>query len=100
MLPDRPSKHPETLSRIVDGEAMVLVQQPEVVTIVLNQVATRVWELLDGSRDLKEIALLIGDEFDVSQATVEADVREVVEDMGRKGMLDMESSRTGEGGTA
>lgn len=70
---------------------MVLVQQPEVTTIVLNGVATRVWELLDGKRDVTAISVEIANEFDVSLEVAESDVREVVADMGRKGMLDGET---------
>ena len=88
MTSDRPTKHPETLSRIVDGEAMVLVQLPEVTTIVLNGVATRVWQLLDGERNLAAISEQIATEYEVTPEEAEADVREVVADMGRKGMLD------------
>ncbi|MFQ5719155.1 MAG: PqqD family protein [Acidobacteriota bacterium] len=87
MLSDRPVKHPEALSRIVDGEAMVLVQVPAVTTIVLNEVATRVWELMDGHRDIKAISHCIAEEYEVAPEQAEADVEEVVADMQAKSML-------------
>lgn len=100
MTSDCPRKHPETLSRVVDGEAMVLVQQPEVTTIVLNGVATRVWELLDGNRDLMAISVQIANEFDVSPEVAESDVRELVADMASKGMLDGEPPSVPDGNGA
>ena len=98
MLPERPSRHPEVLTRVADGEAMIVVQVPEVTTIVLNPVATSVWELLDGRRDMKEISRRIAAEYDVDLEEAERDVREVLADMRRRGMLDLEAQGAREGG--
>jgi hypothetical protein len=45
----------------------------------LNEVAARIWELLDGSRNVGEITDVIVNEFEVSRQTAEADVLELIE---------------------
>lgn len=42
----------------------------------LNEVAARVWELLDGRRTLEEVRNLIVAEFEVTPEVVEADLEE------------------------
>lgn len=44
----------------------------------LNEVASRVWELLDGSTPLVKIVDTICDEFEVAPATAAADVEELL----------------------
>jgi len=46
---------------------------------VLNPVAARIWELLDGKRTITEIGALICDEFDVDLASVGRDVVEFLD---------------------
>jgi len=46
---------------------------------VLNPVAARIWELLDGKRTIAEIGALICDEFDVDLASVGRDVVEFLD---------------------
>lgn len=42
----------------------------------LNEVAARIWELLDGRRTLEEVRDLIVAEFEVTPKTAEADLEE------------------------
>lgn len=44
----------------------------------LNEVAARVWELLNGRRSLEEVRDMIVAEFEVTPETVEADLRELL----------------------
>jgi hypothetical protein len=45
----------------------------------LNEVAARIWELLDGSRDVEQIAETIFDEFEVSRQAAQDDAAELME---------------------
>jgi hypothetical protein len=47
----------------------------------LNEVASRVWELLDGSRSLKEVRAALLEEFQVDEKTLSADIEVLVEDL-------------------
>jgi pyrroloquinoline quinone biosynthesis protein D len=44
----------------------------------LNEVASRVWELLDGQRPVDQIVGVICDEFEVAPDVADADVRELL----------------------
>lgn len=59
--------------RVVDREAVV-VRQSELEVLTLNEVGTRVLELLDGNRTLKEVLDRLEGEFDVGRQTLERDV--------------------------
>lgn len=45
----------------------------------LSPVAVRIWQLLDGTRDAREIADALSGEFDVDSATALSDVNELLE---------------------
>lgn len=53
---------------------------------VLNEVGSRIWELIDGKRDTEEIIKVIRDEFD-SPDDVERDVIEFISDLERIGAI-------------
>jgi len=47
----------------------------------LNEVAARIWELIDGEKTIDSIARKIIDEFDVSEKDAQSDIRELVNDL-------------------
>ena len=53
-LTDVPVHVPEVVGRVMDGEA-VLVHAGQGMVRVLNPVAARIWELMDGQRSLAAI---------------------------------------------
>ncbi len=70
--------------RIVDELILVPVRESvaEMETLItLNEVGARIYELVDGKRSVKDICGTIVEEFDVSAETVEADVREFLEQL-------------------
>ncbi len=89
-LDNYPNKSTQTASRVVDGEA-VIVQPMEGSINTLNEVGTRVWELTDGSRTVREIAAEIQNEFDVELATAEADTTIFIEELVEKNMIEFVS---------
>ena len=71
----------------VIGDAAVLVTSKEPLVYWLNTVATRVWELADGSRDAAAIAGELCGEFEVEQEQAAEDVEKMVEAFVSKGLL-------------
>lgn len=47
----------------------------------LNETGTRIWELLDGERQVGEIAGLLTDEYDVPEDAARADVSEFIDEL-------------------
>jgi hypothetical protein len=81
-------QHPDIASRTIDGQEVVVVPATRKLQI-LNEVATRVWELCDG-RSVAGIVDAVVEEFDVGRSEAERDVLELVEDMGARGMVVIE----------
>ena len=81
-----PMKHPDSASRVYDGEAFIVLPQSHQYKI-LNHVGTRVWELIDGVRTVDEMARVIAEEYEVSVEKAREDVIEFVTDLKAHGML-------------
>jgi len=81
-----PDKFPKAASRIIDGEAVIVIPGKGIVNI-LNKVGTRTWELLDGKKGLRDIADIISDEFEVTPQEAIRDIKEFVNDLLEKGMV-------------
>lgn len=73
-----PVPHPQVATRVVDGSAIIVLADSGEVT-VLNPVGTRIWELVDGTRSVREIADAIQAEFEVSQEDAQRDVQEFLQ---------------------
>lgn len=54
---------------------------------VLNEVGARVWELLDGKREIENISNIISSEYDIMPEEAERDIREFIEDLKSIGAL-------------
>jgi len=70
-----PIPHPQAAARVIDGEAVVVLAESGEVQ-VLNEVGSRIWELMDGQRSAADIARAIAAEFDVSPEEASADTAE------------------------
>ncbi len=81
-----PDKSPQTASRVIDDEAVIIMPQENKVR-VLNEAGSRIWELANGSRGIDRIASLIAEEFDVSYDHALNDTREFINDLYGKDML-------------
>ncbi len=73
-----PAPHPQVAARIVDGSAVIVLSDSGTVT-VLNEVGTRVWELIDGARSVGAIAQTIESEYEVSLEQATQDVDELLQ---------------------
>ncbi|MFQ5701650.1 MAG: PqqD family protein [Acidobacteriota bacterium] len=79
-------KHPDAASRVFDGEAFIVLPHRGQYKI-LNEVGTRVWDLLDGERTTRDIAQVIAEEYDVTIERALSDIEEMVSDLRSQGML-------------
>ncbi|MCK5139364.1 MAG: PqqD family protein [Thermodesulfovibrionia bacterium] len=81
-----PDKSPLTASRLMDGEAVVIMPQDNEVKI-LNEAGSRIWELLDGRQDISQISRVISDEFEVSCDKALEDIIGFIDELYQKKMV-------------
>jgi hypothetical protein len=73
--------------RIMDGEAVVVLQDAAEV-LVLNEVGTRILQLVDqGATEDQILAVLLG-EFEVAPDELERDLREFLREMLHQGIVE------------
>ncbi len=76
----------EVAWRLIEGEA-VIVTPADSMMHSLNEVGTRIWELLDGKRSLADIAATLQSEFEVDEARAEEDAVWFAECLAKKGLV-------------
>ncbi len=83
-------KDESIVSRRLDEEVILVPVRNNVADMdsiyVLNEVGSRIWELIDGKRDSGEIIEIIRDEYD-SPPDVEGDVMGFIADLERIGAI-------------
>jgi hypothetical protein len=82
-----PIRSPSTAYQIFDGEAVIIVPSEQMVN-VLNPVGSRIWDLADGKKSIRQIAEILVDEFEVSYETALKDAIEFTGDLAEKKMMD------------
>ena len=87
----------DVVTRRVGDESVIVPVRSHVAdldaVITLNPVGARIWELLDGQRDLEAIASTICEEFEVEFETARADVDEFIHGLEETKLVE----RVGEG---
>ena len=78
--------NPDLLSSELEGEAVIL-DLSSGVYFGLNPVGARVWELLQGGRDLRSVRGALLEEFDVPAGRCEADLLGLVRRMAADGLV-------------
>lgn len=68
---------PEVLSRVLDGEA-VLLHLGSGTYFGMNEVATRAWEIIVAGTSFTGLCASLESEFDVSRQELERDLRELI----------------------
>ncbi len=81
-----PAHHPRVAARVYSGEAVILSPAENMVRM-LNPVGSRIWELVDGTRSVDEIATVLTAEFDVEYPQAQQNTGEFVEALVAKGLL-------------
>lgn len=72
------------------GERFVLVNIEDNNILKLNETGSEIWSSLDG-RDINEVAAHIQEVFDVSQEDALSDVRDFLEDMHKRGLVEQQN---------
>lgn len=78
--------NPHVSFRSFDGEAVVVDTQRNVVRM-LNEVGSRIWELIDGERNSKQIARCLVDEYDVTLSQAEEEVNQFIDLLEQRHLL-------------
>jgi hypothetical protein len=76
----------DVVSRVLDGEA-VLLDLASGKYLGLNEVATRVWELLDGDRAFGAIRAALLDEFAVQPEVLDRDLDQLFAELTARGLI-------------
>ncbi len=89
-LHDRFNISSEVLSQEVNGETVLLDLQGECY-FSLNEVGTRIWQLLQGGSSVGEALDALSDEYDVSREQLEIDVGELLDKLSEAGLVTLVS---------
>jgi hypothetical protein len=85
LLSKIPKKDKNCAWRIIDGEAVVMSLESQLngaaELIILNQTATRIWELCNGRRSARDIVSLLAKEYSGGREVIENQVQEAIEKM-------------------
>lgn len=73
--------------RMIDGEAVIITPADSTMH-TLNDVGTRIWELITGTRTLSEVAGVLCAEFEVDQERAEKDTLWFAECLAKKGLIE------------
>jgi hypothetical protein len=82
-----PRRHPDTAFRKVGDEGGLVVLPGRAEVKVLNPVGITVFSLLDGSRNVDELAAKVAEEFDIQTEQARTDVAEFLAELEREGLL-------------
>jgi methyltransferase-like protein len=69
-----------------DGDFLVVLS-PNMCIFYLNEVATFIYNQIDGSRSIEEIKKIVLEEFDIAQAQLEDELLTSLRDMEKKQIL-------------
>lgn len=81
-----PVKSEKIASRIIDSEAIIVLLEKQQ-TIILNEVGSYIWEIIDGKRNISELTQIISSEFDITYEEALNDIVEFIEDMTKRGAI-------------
>jgi len=87
----------ELVWRVIDGEVVILTADGHQIH-TLNKVGSAIWELADGTRDIKEIVSRICERFAVSFEVAQADVLDFANKLVDKKILKITNAVTEMGG--
>jgi hypothetical protein len=82
---------PEVLSQEVTGETVLLDLNSESY-FGLDEVGTRIWQLLQEGKDLQEVVNTMLEEYEVSAEQLHADLDELLNKLDEAGLVSIEGS--------
>ena len=80
----------EVLSQEVNGETVLLDLDGESY-FGLNEVGTRIWQLIQSGQTVAETLKTLSDEYDVSREQLETDVSELLDKLSEAGLVSLQS---------
>ena len=86
---DRFTISDEVLSQEVNGETVLLDLEGEIY-FGLNEVGTRIWQLLESGQTVAEAVSTLIAEYDVSQQQLETDVSELLAKLIKAGLVSLQ----------
>jgi Coenzyme PQQ synthesis protein D (PqqD) len=87
-----PRRHERYSVEWMDNESLIY-RAPSKTAIYLNETATVIWKLCDGTRTVAEIIDLLVGAFPDSACEVRVDVQETIEELVRSGALQLRPRR-------
>lgn len=85
-LDSRVTIGPDVVFRELDGEAVILNLETGLY-FGLNEMGTRIWQLLDAHAEVRRVLDTLRDEFDVADDRLSADLLALVEQLRDKGLV-------------
>ena len=86
------ARRQEVAWRLFEGEAiLVFTAQDEICQ--LNPVASFIWEALDGKMDLRQVAVKLAQEFEVTEAEARRDALAFAAELLEKGVAEVAGER-------
>jgi hypothetical protein len=86
-LADSVQRLKEVAWRLIEGEAVIITPADSTMHS-LNDTGTRIWELINGDRTLREVASVISSEFDVEADRAQKDTIWFAECLAKKGLVE------------
>jgi hypothetical protein len=77
----------------INGETVLLDLASEYY-FGLDEIGTRVWQLLAEKKNLRSVVSTLLSEFDVAEATLLADIDKLMQDITKQGLVSLQSSAT------
>ena len=74
------AKSPETISRIIGQEAVIILPIRGELKVV-NDVGARIWELADGTRTIADLIGIICEEYEVIREQADMDILDFIQQM-------------------
>jgi hypothetical protein len=85
-IENRVVKNPNVAWRVIKGEAYIVTPWDSTLH-TFNKVATRIWELADGTRKVSEIITQLEEEFEVDCKRVKKDTLEFINSLLKEKIL-------------
>jgi hypothetical protein len=82
----------DVVARDIEGELIIVpltagIGDTEDALFTLNEAGRAIWDRLDGTRTLHQVALELAGEYDAPPAQIEADVAGLVEELAKRKMV-------------
>lgn len=82
----------DVVSRDIEGELIIVpltagIGDTEDALFTLNEVGRAIWDRLDGTRTLRQVAVELADTYDAPPAQIEADVAGLTEELAKRKMV-------------